>query len=327
MMTTLAPASNPSARFLRPDWTGPAPVRLGNVWSFLGHAAPPPERDPLDLARWCIRYADTLKPLCGEADLPARLKALPQVMADCPVSEAEALDVLRVAQFSQVLNDLRPIMAPTLIEDYPTLRFLRRVLAPADDAVVLDLGCSSGKHLREAQLLIPCEVVGLDIDLLAMQIGGVAFEQAGNAAPNWYCASITEMPFADESFSHVITAGTLSLLPIRQGLAEIYRILRPGGTMILTIEGPGLWRWLYDQAPPLSLQRLQLMRWRLGSLLLNAGLDWQANPWTRRLAGLTPMTPGMIHRFVREAGFQVEHCDTLTRHRGLPRIVTLVAHK
>jgi hypothetical protein len=35
----------------------------------------------------------------------------------------------------------------------------------------------------------------------------------------------------------------------------------------------------------------------------------------------------MIHRFVREAGFHVEHCDTLTRHRSLPRIVTLVAHK
>jgi SAM-dependent methyltransferase len=248
-------------------------------------------------------------------------------MADCPVPEAEALEVLRVAQFSQVLNDLRPIMAQELIEDYPTLRFLRQALMPCDDATVLDLGCSSGKHLREAQLLIPCDVVGLDIDLLAMQIGGVAFEQAGHAAPSWCCASITDMPFADESFSHVLTAGTLSLLPIRRGLAEIRRILRPGGTMILTIEGPGLWRWLYDQAPPLSLQRLQLMRWRVGSMLLNNGIDWQANPWTRRLAGLTPMTPSMIHRFVREAGFHVEHCDTLTRHRGLPRIVTLVAHK
>ncbi|MFQ3648876.1 MAG: methyltransferase domain-containing protein, partial [Gemmataceae bacterium] len=301
--------------------------RLGKVWSFLGHQTPAADQDPLAFARWCIRHADTLKPLCGKSDLPTRLKALPQVMADCPVSEAEVLAVLRVAQFSQVLNDLRPIQAHSLIEDYPTLRFLRRVLEPAEQAIVLDLGCSSGKHLREAQLLIPCEVVGLDIDLLAMQIGAVAFEQAGHAAPSWFCASITQMPFTDDSFSHVITAGTLSLLPIRQGLAEIYRILRPGGSLILTIEGPGLWRWLYDQAPPLTLQRLQLMRWRLGSLLLNAGLDWQANPWTRRLAGLTPMTPGMIRRFVREAGFSVTHCDTLTRHRGLPRIVTLVAHK
>ena len=327
MQTTLEPASERSASFLRSDWSGPPPVRLGNVWSFLGHPVPPADRDPLDLARWCIRHADSLKPLCGESDLPARLRALPEVLADCPVSETEILKILCVAQFSQVLNDLRPIMAATLIEDYPTLRFLRQALEPTPDAIVLDLGCSSGKHLREAQLLIPCEVVGLDIDLLAMQIGGVAFEQAGHVAPTWFCASITDMPFADESFSHVITAGTLSLLPIRQGLAEIYRILRPGGTLILTIEGPGLWRWLYDQAPPLSLQRLQLMRWRLGSLLLNAGLDWQAHPWTRRLAGLTPMTPGMIQRFVREAGFHVTHCDTLTRHRGLPRIVSLVAYK
>jgi len=279
------------------------------------------------LGRWVLAHHRELQPMCGAADVGTRLRAAPGLLADCPVPVEEVERVVGVAQFGQVLNDLDPIRQNVLPKDYPTLTFLRSALKPAADGLVLDLGCSSGKHLREAQMLIPGRMVGLDIDLLAMQIGGLAFAAAGLGAPTWACASITDMPFATGRFSHVITAGTLSLLPVRRGLSEIKRVLRPGGQLILTIEGPGLWRWLYDQAGPLSVQGLQLLRWRVGSLLMDVGLDWQANPWTRRLAGLTPMGPALIGRFVREAGFEMEECGTLTRYRGLPRIVTVVARK
>ncbi len=313
------------AGLMRPDWAGPPPVNVGGVWSFLGHSAPP--GDGLALARWIYRHHREIQPMCGAPDVAARLRASPGLMADCPASVEEVTEAAGVAQFGQVLNDLDRIRQHARPAEYPTLKLLRSAMKPAEDATVLDLGCSAGRHLREAQALVPCRLVGLDLDLLAMQLGGLAFAEAGLPAPTWACASITDLPFASGRFSHVITAGTLSLLPVRRGLSEIRRVLRPGGQLILTIEGPGLWRWLYDSAPALSLQRLQLLRWRVGGMLLDVGLDWQANPWTRRLAGLTPMRPGLIGRLVREAGFEVDSCGTLTRYRGLPRVVTVVARK
>ncbi|MFQ3650324.1 MAG: hypothetical protein SNJ75_08335, partial [Gemmataceae bacterium] len=69
MLTPTQSGRELSSRFLRSDWTGPPPVRLGKVWSFLGHQTPAADQDPLAFARWCIRHADTLKPLCGKSEI------------------------------------------------------------------------------------------------------------------------------------------------------------------------------------------------------------------------------------------------------------------
>jgi SAM-dependent methyltransferase len=140
------------------------------------------------------------------------------------------------------------------------------------------------------------------------------------------CADITNLPFACGAFSHVISACVLTQVPIRRALAEAWRVLRPGGQLALTVEGPGLWRVLWDQASGWGT-RIQLLRWRLASFLLEVGLDWQAHPWTARLAGLTPMGLGLISRIVREAGFEVTGCRAVTEYRGRPRVVGVVARK
>jgi SAM-dependent methyltransferase len=310
---------------LRPDWAGPAPVDVGGVWSFL-RPEPPKSGDPLALARWMYRHADELKPLCGQAGPSSTVQSRSRLMEGLPASPEEVGKLLSVAQFGQVLNDLGPISRSAPAQEYPTLSFFRSALEPAHRATLLDLGCSAGRQLRDAGEIIPARLVGVDLDVLAMQLGAQAFEAAGRVPPTWVCADITNLPFASGAFSHVISACVLTQVPIRRALAEAWRVLRPGGQLALTVEGPGLWRLLWDEAKGWGT-RIQLMRWRLANFLFEVGLDWQAHPWTARLAGLTPMGPGLITRLVREAGFEVTGCRTVTEYQGQPRVVGVVARK
>ncbi|MGL4552841.1 MAG: hypothetical protein ACRC33_16820, partial [Gemmataceae bacterium] len=139
------------AGLLRP---GATPTKVDGVWSFL-----PPEGGATPaLAGWVLRRRD---------ELFDAMRTPPDAgqFADCPAGAAEAARLLGTAQFGQVLNDLRE-MAAGASASTPTLDFFRSA-RPADEAAVLDVGCSAGRHLWELAPRLPGRHVGLDVDLLA----------------------------------------------------------------------------------------------------------------------------------------------------------------
>lgn len=98
---------------------------------------------------------------------------------------------------------------------------------------VLDLGCGSGQDLASWGVTVSDEVTGLDIDHRRVALAKVRF-------PNrTYLQGVGEcMPFENESFERVISAVALPYMNIQQTLAEIHRILVPGGGLSLSLHLP-----------------------------------------------------------------------------------------
>jgi SAM-dependent methyltransferase len=124
-------------------------------------------------------------------------------------------------------------------------------LRPGDR--VLDLGCGFGRHAFEAARR-GAEVVALDAG--RDEVEGVvatllAMYEAGEIDPSPVRAGAVQgdalaLPFADGAFDRVICSEVLEHIPDdRAAMAELTRVLRPGGTMAITVPrfGPELVNW------------------------------------------------------------------------------------
>jgi SAM-dependent methyltransferase len=114
---------------------------------------------------------------------------------------------------------------------------------------LLDLGCGGGRHVFEAARR-GALVVALDsrIDELG-EAGAVlaAMEEAGELPPDrpglLVQADALALPFADGAFDRVIAAEVLEHIPEDcRALSELARVLRPGGSMAVTVP-----RWLPER--------------------------------------------------------------------------------
>jgi ubiquinone/menaquinone biosynthesis C-methylase UbiE len=125
-----------------------------------------------------------------------------------------------------------------------TVDFDRLDLKPGD--LLLDLGCGAGRHTFEA-LKRGANVVPADLDRSNLPIVaamGAAMIDAGEAGPAAMAtpvqADALTLPFADDSFDHVIVSEVLEHIPFDEAaMGEIARVVKPGGTVIATV--PRFW--------------------------------------------------------------------------------------
>ena len=128
-----------------------------------------------------------------------------------------------------------------------TVDFDRLGLRPGDR--VLDMGCGAGRHAFEA-FRRGADVIAFDQD--GDELAGVldlfgAMREAGEAPPGAEAdikqGDALSLPFADGEFDRVVAAEVLEHLPLDTGaMAELARVLRPGGTLAVTVP-----RWLPEQ--------------------------------------------------------------------------------
>ena len=108
------------------------------------------------------------------------------------------------------------------------LAFLRAHVAPGDR--VLDLGCGDG-HFAAGLLGLAGRVVAADVSMLAL-------ERAARRAPQADVLLLRDgepLPAADDAFDVVWAGETLEHAADVTGLlAEVRRVLRPGGTLLVT---------------------------------------------------------------------------------------------
>jgi SAM-dependent methyltransferase len=118
---------------------------------------------------------------------------------------------------------------------------------------VLDLGCGFGRHAYEAARR-GAEVIALDAgrdEVEGVAATFAAMEEAGELDPLRVRVGAIQgdglhLPFADGTFDRVICSEVLEHIPEdTTAMAELARVLRPGGTMAITVPrfGPELINW------------------------------------------------------------------------------------
>lgn len=142
-----------------------------------------------------------------------------------------------------------------------TVDFERLNLRPG--ARVLDLGCGAGRHARGTRRLPGVAAVALDLgaqevrDTAAAlrESDALAFEAGGSApeAGPWLAVrgSAYGLPFAAGAFDCVIASEVLEHLhQDADALAEIARVLKPGGSLAVSVprEGPERVCWMLSTA-------------------------------------------------------------------------------
>lgn len=136
-----------------------------------------------------------------------------------------------------------------------TVDFSRFPLAPGDR--VLDLGCGAGRHAFECYRR-GAHVVALDQN--GEEVADVArwfaaMRQAGEAPAAATAVAVRgdalRLPFPDDSFDRVIVSEVMEHIPDDHGLlAEMVRVLRPGGLIAVTVPryGPEKVCWALSDA-------------------------------------------------------------------------------
>ncbi|HEY1733688.1 MAG TPA: class I SAM-dependent methyltransferase [Acidimicrobiales bacterium] len=121
---------------------------------------------------------------------------------------------------------------------------------------LLDLGCGFGRHAFEAARR-GAAVVALDAG--ADEVAGVrdtfgAMLDAGELSPGTPAGAVQgdalHLPFASGMFDRVIASEVLEHIPDdRAAMAELARVLRPGGTMAVTVPryGPEAVNWVLSE--------------------------------------------------------------------------------
>lgn len=179
-----------------------------------------------------------------------------------------------------------------------TERF-RSYVQPGDR--LLDIGCGNGRAyqlFRDAAI----EYEGVDV---SPELINIARRLHPDILATFRVGSMLSLPYEDASFDVTTAVAVLHHIPSarlrRQALAEAYRVLKPGGWLLLT-------NW--DLWQPKRLKWLG--RNVAAKLLGRSSLDWNDAmiPWKRGVA--VPVmryyhgfTLGELNRLSRIAGFEI----------------------
>lgn len=181
------------------------------------------------------------------------------------------------------------------VRSYPFMLEELRKLAPAS---LLDVGCGTGTVIALLAKELPAmKLTGLDLSLrMIEQAKAKRIPHAGLLQ-----ADGEQLPFADGSFACVTCMHTFHHVPHPEAcLAEMYRVLEPGGTFLLcdgTMFRP--LRWIYNH--------LLLPNWPTGDFhvydraeltALCSSVGLKDLEW-RTLTGVTYLCKGVKQRAVK----------------------------
>ncbi len=143
------------------------------------------------------------------------------------------------------------------------LRVLDRYVGPGTAGHVLDFGCGPGGMLSHLARYGAPE--GVDADAQAVEMA----DRRGAGRVSLLRSA--ELPFADESFGLVTALDVLEHLDDDRGaLTEIRRVLRPGGTLLVTVPA---YRMLWGLQDEVSHHRRRYVAREIGDRLRGTGFE------------------------------------------------------
>ncbi len=184
----------------------------------------------------------------------------------------------------------------------------------AKGSVLLDAGCGIGGSSRVLAEKFGLQVVGIDLAQDFIDTARTLTQWCGldkTAAIRFHQGSVTDLPFENNGFDAVLCQHILvNIQDKAKALAEFYRVLKPGGKLILheIIDGPGPAPlmpvpWAADTAisflPSWEELKTQLNQTGFNENYFsnetqNAAAEWKKINAIREKKGLHPLNPSLI---------------------------------
>ena len=170
---------------------------------------------------------------------------------------------------------------------------------PVGCRAVLDIGCGAGQSLIASSLGDDVLACGIDPDTTALALGRTLTSRVQFAA-----AVGEHLPYASRSFDLVFSRVALPYTDIPVALAEIARVLRPGGTVWLSLHPPRFaWQAVERAVRARSLKGTLFPFYVLANGMLLHVLGRQIRWPFGRSRHESVQTAGGITRALRRAGF------------------------
>lgn len=114
-----------------------------------------------------------------------------------------------------------------------TIKEVARLLLVNKDTKLLDIGTSTGHTALEFARLTGCEVVGIDINTMSLEVARERAECLKLDRVSFVEQNATNMQFADDTFDVVFAGNVTSLIEDRNSaLDEYWRVLKPNGFLV-----------------------------------------------------------------------------------------------
>jgi len=155
-------------------------------------------------------------------------------------------------------------------------------------ASVLDVCCGTGASALPAAEAVGADgkVIAVDLATELLKLGRTKADGAGLRNVEFRRADMTDLSFPDHCFDAVICVFGVFFVPDMEAqVAELWRMVRPGGQLAITTWGPGIFAPAYE----IWLAAVRRVRPDLYSAF---------NPWDR----IT--TPEAVHKLLVDAGVQ-----------------------
>lgn len=136
------------------------------------------------------------------------------------------------------------------IDKFWRKRAVRELLDEVRPLKILDVACGTGDFtIQIAQKASRgSEVIGVDISEGMMAVGREKIRKSGVSA-ELYVADCEDLPYSDNSFDRIsVGFGVRNFEHLEIGLKEMYRVLRPGGKLVileLSVPTNPFLRWCY----------------------------------------------------------------------------------
>jgi SAM-dependent methyltransferase len=140
---------------------------------------------------------------------------------------------------------------------------LMRTLDLPPDAQILDAGCGSGRNMVDFAsygAVTGVEISDASVERARMRDVGEVLQ-----------CSITSLPFADGHFDLAVCLDVIEHIEDEQGaLAELYRVVRPGGSLLITVPA---YQWLWSEHDVINHHQRRYTRKTLSVAAAQAGWE------------------------------------------------------